>query len=207
MTARLLVVIGHSFPDSFNHALAKRYVDAARDAGSEVRVIDLARDPVPAFLVSHEASRMPREGDAPLEPSTRAYIESVEWAEHIVVFYPQWWGTYPAAFKAFVDGVFLSGFAHRYVGESGWEKLLRGRTARIVTTMDGPGWWNWGFYRRASDVSIARATFWYCGVHVVGITRLAKVRNSTKVRRERWLTKMARLGAKDAQRTPSKRAA
>jgi NAD(P)H dehydrogenase (quinone) len=45
----------------------------------------------------------------------------------------------PAILKCFIDMVFASGFAFRYKsGSSMPEKLLTGRTAHIITTMDTP---------------------------------------------------------------------
>ncbi len=41
MTTRTLLILGHPNPDSFNAALADAYADAARQAGRELRRIDL----------------------------------------------------------------------------------------------------------------------------------------------------------------------
>lgn len=202
MTPRILVVIGTTIADSFNHSLAAAYADTARDAGAEVRVIDLAVDPAPDFPRDRASTRMPREGDPALEPHVADYIASVEWADHVAVFYPQWWGSQPAAFKAFIDGVFLSGFAFKYTGSNGWDRLLAGRTGRIITTMDSPGWWNLAVYWRAADVTMSRAIFWYCGIKNLRTTRLANVRGSRPATRDRWIRRAARLGASDGARAP-----
>ena len=199
MASRILVIIGTPLPGTFNHALAHAYADSARQRGAEVRVVDLALDPIPAHPLSLSDLKMPRPGDAPLDADVAGYIADVEWAEHLALFYPQWWGTYPAALKSYLDRVLLAGFAHRYVGRRGWEKMLKGRTGRIVTTMDSPGWWNLGWYWRASDVSLRRATLWYCGVKVVGTRRFTSVRNTDLAKRERWILTAARLGGRDAR--------
>ncbi len=199
MASRILIVIGTPLAGSFNHALAHAYVDSAREAGAEVRVIDLAADPIPAHPRTISDLKMPRTGDAPLDADVARYIVDVEWAQHLTLFYPQWWGTYPAALKSFLDRVLLSGFAHRYVGKRGWEKLLKGRTGRIVTTMDSPGWWNLGWYWRSSDVSLRRATLWYCGIKAVGTHRFTSVRHTDFATRARWISATAKLGTRDAR--------
>ncbi len=193
---RILVVIGHPIAGSLNHALAAAYVAEAERTG-EVRVHDLA-----AVRIPHTAPReqlRARDGDTTtLEPVVRGLIDDLVWAEHVVVFFPQWWGTYPAALKGYLDRVVLSGVAFRYRAGQIPRRLLTGRTARIVMTADGPAWWNRMRYRNAAETSLARATLEYCGIRVRGITRLMRVRFSTPEQRAGWLRDVARLGARDA---------
>lgn len=206
---RILIVIGTPLPDTLTHALAGAYADAARQAGADVRVIDLAHDPIPDHPRHRDELRAPRtETDRPLDPAVARYVDEVAWADHLAVFHPQWWGTMPAALKAFIDRVFLSGFAFRYRERSSLsEKLLAGRTARVVMTMDSPRFWNRLVYRGAAEASLTRATFGYCGVRTIGITRLTPVRFGTPATRAAWITRVARLGTHDAGRTPQASAA
>lgn len=194
---RILVVIGHPIGGSLNHALAEAYSDAARAAGAEVRVHDLARGRVPA-TETREQLRVRDDDTAHLAPIVRGYVDDLRWAQHVVVLFPQWWGSYPAALKEYLDRVVLSGIAFRYRTGQLPHRLLTGRTARILMTADGPAWWNRIAYRNAAETSLARATFAYCGVRVVGIARFMKVRFSTSKRRARWLTRAAALGVRDA---------
>jgi len=198
---RILVVIGTPLAGTLNHALAHSYADAARTGGAEVRVVDLADDAVPRHPSQRDEVRLPRtEADAPLSPEVAAYVADVEWADHLVFFFPQWWGSYPGALKTWIDRVFLSGFAYRYrpTGRL-WDKLLTGRTARIVMTMDSPTFWNAWAYRNAAIRSLRNATLEYCGITVRGVTRLSGVRHRTDADRERWVAGMASFGATDAQ--------
>lgn len=199
-TTRILVVVGTPIPDSLTHALAHSYAAAARRAGAEVRLTDLATQEAPAFPHTLGEVRMPRdERDAPLDPVARTSIQDVTWAQHLVFFFPQWWGGTPAVLKAWIDRVFLSGFAYRYHRSgSGWDRLLTGRSARIVMTMDSPRWWNALAYRDSAVRTLRTATLRYSGIAVRGVTRLAEVRHSSPSRRARWLETMARLGTSDA---------
>ncbi|MCT9818848.1 NAD(P)H-dependent oxidoreductase [Microbacterium sp. W1N] len=202
MTARILVVIGTPLPDTYTHALAASYIRSAREAGADVRVVDLANDPIPAHPRSRDQLRAPRDGnDLPLDADVAAYLDDVRWAQHLVFFHPQWWGTMPAALKAFIDRVFLSGATFRYrEGTALPERLLTGRTARVVMTMDSPRWWNRVVYRGAAEASLTRATLGYCGVRTLGITRLTPIRLGDRARRERWLDQVGALGARDGRR-------
>ena len=51
---------GTPLPGTLNHALARAYVEAAREGGCEVRVIDLADDPIPAHPRSRDELRVRR---------------------------------------------------------------------------------------------------------------------------------------------------
>jgi NAD(P)H dehydrogenase (quinone) len=200
---RILVVIGTPLAGSLNHALAHSYAEAARAGGAEVRVVDLAADDVPRHPSLRDELRMPRtDADLPLADDVASYIDDVDWADHLAFFFPQWWGSYPAVLKAWIDRVFVSGFAFRY-RERGrlWDKLLTGRTARIVMTMDSPGIWNAWMYRDSPIRSLRSATLQYCGIRVRGVTRLAEVRHRTDADRARWIGGMASLGATDADAT------
>ncbi len=201
---RIAVIIGHPFADSLSHALADSYAAAARSATAEVRVIDLA-DPATAGATGHPHARTEVRttgmGDPALDPAAAQAIETIDWADHLVFVYPEWWGSAPAVLKAFIDRVFLSGFAFRYRGDGrGWEKLLTGRTARILHTMDSPRWWNRWIYRDSSLWWLRRATLWYTGVRTVGTSIFTPVRGSSAAARERWIAKAAAFGTADAAR-------
>lgn len=204
MSPRILVIIGTPLPDTYNHALARTYIDASRKAGADVRVIDLATDPIPDHPHTREQLRAPRDArDLQLDPVVAAYVDSLLWAQHVTVFHPQWWGTMPAALKAFVDRVFLAGAAFSFrEGKPLPERLLTGRTARVVMTMDSSRWWNRLAYRNAAETSLTRATFWYCGIKTIGISRFGPVRLGDGSDRDRWLTKVASLGSRDGATRP-----
>lgn len=208
MSTRIVVIVGTPLPDTLNHALAASYTDAARAAGAEVRVIDLAGEVAPAHPRTTGEVRMPRTSDdAPLDAVAARAIEDIAWAEHLVFFFPQWWGTYPGALKVFIDRVFLSGFAFRYRPTGPlWDKLLTGRTARIVMTMDSPRVWNAVMYRHAAETSLRNAVLGYCGVRTIGVTRFDQVRHRSDETRRAWIAETARLGARDAGRRIRRRA-
>lgn len=133
MSQKILLILGHPQRGSFCGALADTYRQAAQARGAEVRLLalgDLAFDPV---------LRTGFDGAQPLEPDLAAAQESIRWAGHLVLVYPTWWGGPPALLKGFVDRVFLPGFAFRYrKGSILWDKLLAGRTADLLVTLDTP---------------------------------------------------------------------
>lgn len=203
---RIAVVIGHPRPASLNHALAERYAQAARDHGADVRIIDLATSNFP--LSTADAALLQVGGPDDLErlgPDLADMARTVLWAEHLLIVHPVWWGTYPAVLKGFIDRVFLSGIAFKYRARgAGWDRLLAGRTARIIYTMDAPRWFNRLKYRRPGEMSLRNPLLWYCGIRTLGSTSFGPVRGSSSETRERWLVSASEHGRKDAQRSGKK---
>ncbi|WP_062071137.1 NAD(P)H-dependent oxidoreductase [Demequina sediminicola] len=201
---RILVVIGHPLPDSLNHALAHRYAESAREAGATVDIIDLATDPIPAHPTQfHELAMPSGESAPPLSPEVEDYIGRVRAADHVVFLFPQWWGTYPAALKAWLDRVIISGFAFNYRNKGkGWHKRLKGRTGRIVMTMDSTLSWNRMAYGDAAIKTLKTATMWFVGIKTVGVTRVPAVRTSTPGKIEAALERAAKQGRADSRLTP-----
>jgi NAD(P)H dehydrogenase (quinone) len=197
---KITVIIGHPFADSFSHVLAARYIETAQTSGAEVRVIDLASV---EFALSPKQLNDVRvrgiDSLGELDASIAHMVLDMDWADHFAFFYPVWWGTYPAVLKAFIDRTIISGVAFQY-GKTGtkWNKIWRGKTARLVLTMDAPPWWYRLVYRAPGENSLKWATLWYVGVKTTGISRFAPVRFSSPQIRQKWLTAVERLGRKDA---------
>ena len=190
MTTRTLLILGHPSPDSFNATLANAYADAARQAGRELRRIDLHAlnfDPI-----LHGAYR----GEQPLEPDLQAAQVDILWAQEIVWIYPVWWGGLPALLKGFLDRVLLPGFAYKFhKGHRSWDKLLKGRTTRIVVTLDTPGWYDRLVYGRPAWRQMKHTILQFCGLKLLSTTTCAPIATSTPAQRERWLAEVRRLAA------------
>ncbi|QGQ20025.1 flavodoxin family protein [Cellulomonas sp. JZ18] len=197
---RVLVVLGHPRTDSLCGAIAAEYARGARAAGAEVELLALGETVFD--VASRDPATLRWQGpDQDLERDVHAAVASLRRADHVVLVFPQWWGTYPALLKGFVDRVFLAQLAFRHRGAGlGWDRLLTGRTARVVMTMDSPVWWDRLRYRSAAVHSLVHATLGFCGIRTVGVTRFARVRTSSEATRRRWLATAAALGRSDARR-------
>ena len=187
---KILIIFGHSFADSFGDARAGSYRAGADAAGAETRLLplkDLKFDPIL------------RRADQPLEPDLVAAQAAILWSDHLVFVYPTWWTNLPALLKGFIDRVFQTGFAFRYRKDSPLpEKLLTGRTARLLITMDAPSFWNRWITGRPQTHALRRGTLKFCGVSPVDVSVFDQVRTSTLSRREKWLAECAALGRRDA---------
>lgn len=187
---RVLVLLAHPRgADSFCGALAAAYARGAAAAGAEVASRSLAegvfeRD----VLLASPAAQ-------PLEPALADLRGAIDWADHLVLVYPTWWGTYPALLKAALDRVLIPGWAFRETtGGTGFEGLLKGRTAECLTTMDTPVAVYRFLYRAPGDNALKRATLDFCGLETLRFTRFAPVKEATPTQRQAWLARAEALG-------------
>jgi NAD(P)H dehydrogenase (quinone) len=75
----------------------------------------------------------------PWEPDVERVARAIDACDHLVVGFPMWWGAEPAMLKGLIDRALLPGFAFRYHdADPWWDRLLAGRSADIIITMDTP---------------------------------------------------------------------
>ena len=191
MRRKILVILGHPRSESLCGAIGQSYIEGAEAAGHEVRRLELGG------LTFDPILRESVRGTQPLEPDLQRAQELISWAEHLVFVYPTWWGGMPALLKGFIDRVLLPGFAYRYhINDPFWDKLLRGRSARLLVTMGGPSWYYRLFSRMPGHNQMKRTILHFCGIRPVRITNFDMVRSSKPARRESWLAKARQLGAR-----------
>lgn len=187
---KVLVISAHAPTGSYGAALAQTYVGQARQHGHEVKFINLNQlqfDPV---------LRDGYRGAQPLEPDLQSAQADIQWAEHVAFIYPIWWASVPAVLKGFLDRVLLPGFAFKYrPGKSFPEKLLQGRSAHIVATMDTPPWYFKWIYWAPGLRQMRKNTLEFCGLHPVRTLAVGPVLGSNAGQRETWLEKTRRLTA------------
>lgn len=176
---KIYILLAHSDKDSFNGALADVYEEKMKAAGHEIRRQNLGEmhfDPI-LHKGYHEIQ--------PLEPDLLKAQEYISWCNKWVIFYPVWWGSVSALFKGFLDRTLLPGFAFKYHEKDPmWDKLLKGRSAHIITTSDGPSWWLFLVYRNSDLNTIKRAVLHFCGISPVRVTRIGNMRHLTKAQLE-----------------------
>lgn len=189
MSRSIVILLGHPNRDSLCGAMAERYRDAAQAAGHGVHLFALGEadfDPV----LRHGYRKI-----QPLEPDLQEIMAAIAECDHLVLVYPTWWGGMPALLKGFFDRAFLPGAAFRYRKDSvWWDRLLRGRSARVITTLDTPPWYYRWVYRMPGYQQIRRTILEFCGIKPVRISGFGPVRSTTLAQRETWLRQVERLG-------------
>jgi putative NADPH-quinone reductase len=198
--SNVLVIAGHPNSASFSSALAQAYAQAAEQHGATVTRIDLAQlqfDPILRHGYKQEQA---------LEPDLVAAAAAIQAADHVAWFFPMWWGGAPALVKGFIDRVFTPGYAFRYRGRNQLpEKLLAGRSARMVSSMDSPLAWYALVLRRMLHASFGMATLSFVGFSPVRSTMFYELRFRSAAERERALDKVRRAAVSDVERLPTAR--
>ena len=189
MAKKIFLILGHPNKNSFCNALADAYERGAKNSNAEIKRINLAD--LNFDLVLHEGFK----GKQTLEPNLKKAQDDILWAEHLVFVYPIWWGVFPALLKGFIDRVFLPGFGFKYRPNSSmWDKLLTGKTAKLITTSDAPNFYfNW-IVGKPAHRAMKKATLEFCGIKPVKITSFGSVRFADDAKRSRWLKQIESLG-------------
>jgi 1,4-dihydroxy-2-naphthoate polyprenyltransferase len=185
----VLIILGHPRSASLCGALADAFAMGAREAGADVRRIDLATLSFDPDVHSVSPNQQPFEADL------HRARELILWAEHLVFVYPTWWGTMPALLKGFLDRVLTPGFSFNTCeGGTGYQGLLHGRSAQLITTMDTPPLIHRLFYRQPGINAMARATLGFCGVRPVRSLVCGSVRHADASQRQEWLQRAHQQG-------------
>ena len=187
---RCLLILAHPRRDSLCGALFDACGAGAREAGVECRELVLSE------MRFDPNVHAPSPELQALEPDLVRAQRDIDWAEHLVFVYPTWWGTFPALLKGFVDRVLTPGFAFRHLSADRWDRLLAGRTADLITTMDTPPLVYWFIYRAPGQQALARATLGYCGIRSVRIEICGPVLTADADQRLQWLARAHAVGGR-----------
>lgn len=182
MSKKIVVILGNSDPASFCAAIAGAYVASAEEAGHEVRYFKLGEIDFDPILRNGYKQRQE------LEPGLESIRDAISWSDHLVFVCPIWWGSLPAILKGMFDRIFLPGFAFKYRPDSQfWDKLLAGRSAHAIATMDTPPWYFKLVYCSPAHHQMKKTILEFSGIKPVRITSFGPVRYASEKKREGWL--------------------
>jgi len=191
MTGAVVILQGHPDPAGGHlcHALADAYAEGAAKAGHAVRRVAIAQIDFPLLRTreAFETGELP----AALEPAREAIVS----ADHIVLVFPLWLGAQPAVVKGFLEQLMRPGVAFAYREKAMPQKLLAGKSARIVVTMGMPAFVYRLFYRAHGLRALRRNIFEFVGIKPVRETVIGMVEGLKAGDLRRWLDRMRALGA------------
>ena len=187
---KVLVFLGHPNKDTYSGRLADVYEASARTAGygvERINISDLNFDPN-----LHQGYKTIQE----LEPDLKMVQDKINWADHIVFIYPNWWCTMPAVMKGMFDRMWLPGFAFNFDKQS--RKLiqrLKGKTARVIivagTHSPFKTWWKFGDFTN----EIAHGILGFSGLKVK-VSAFGPAERVTAEKLDEWASKVEALGKK-----------
>lgn len=192
MTRNILILDGH--PDAqegrYIHALANAYQAGATQAAHDTLLIRLADIEFPVLRSQADYER----GDPP--ETVRRVQHAFDWADHLVLLFPLWLQSPPAALKALLEQTLRPGFAFstETPGRSP-VKFLTGKTARIIVTMGMPALvYRW--YFRSHSLRTMRGILQFVGFGRIRATLIGGMATLGETKREQWLQEVRALGVK-----------
>ena len=191
---KVLILLAHPRLESYNAAIAEAYAEAALEH-AEVKRLDLAR-----LEFASDVARAPDYDNKTedIEASLKEAQDLISWADHLVFIYPTFWGDMPALLKAFIDRAFIPNFAFKYQKNSPMpEQLLKGKSARIISTMDAPVLWYQLVYRAPGSNALKRAVLSFCGVKPIKVNLIGRMRYLKPEQRKAWLKRVKTFARHD----------
>ena len=190
MFKKIVIIQGHPDPrpSRFCRVLGDHYAQAAGAAGHEVHLIDVAQLEFPFLRTKDDFEK----SVAP--PSVQRAQTAVRRADHVVIIYPLWLGDVPALLKAFFEQLFRPGFAFKAAGRGLPEKLLKGKSARVIVTMGMPAVFYRWYFRAHGLKNLKRNILGFCGFAPIAEDIIGMIEDENGARREAWLRKMEQYG-------------
>lgn len=192
---KIALIQGHPDPDPGHlcRALGEDYAEAARGAGHEVTVIDVATLDFPMLTNPDDFNT----GAPP--PSLADAQAAILAADHLVVVFPLWLGTLPALTKGFFEQVLHRAVAFEPSDGNGWPKgKLTGKSARIIVTMGMPVPVFRIWFLSHGVKLLERSILGVVGVHPIRETLFGMVHAVSTEKRWGWIKTVRDLGAKGA---------
>jgi putative NADPH-quinone reductase len=129
--------------------------------------------------------------------------ELIAWSDHIVFAYRTYWSMPPALLTLFIEMVIVSRFAFKchkplFGVTPRWDRLLNGRTATLISTMDAPP-----IFMKLHDLDpggkVMKDVTRLTGIKLVGKHYFGSVVLSSEKKRKGWLARACNIGSKDSR--------
>ncbi len=197
---KILVIKAHPREGSFCNALVNRYIEGAKQNDVEIEMLDLRDLALEPWLkydwgCNHDSQ--------PSSPDLDRSKELIDWSSHIAFFYPTFWATPPALLILFIEMVIVSGFAFKYHKPilkriPRHDKLLKGRTATIMSTMDSPPFMM-DLHDRDPGGKMMHDVLRFTGIKLTGKHYFGSVVMSSEKERSKWLEEAYSIGREDSR--------
>ncbi|MDZ4139379.1 MAG: NAD(P)H-dependent oxidoreductase [Erythrobacter sp.] len=199
---KVMLIDGHPDQGRFASCLLDCYAAALPDADTVTRVAarDLAFTPI---LRRGYAQR------TEWEPDLARLATMIDDCDHLVIAFPMWWGSEPAELKGLIDRLFLPGFMFAYhQDDPWWDRLMAGRSADVIITMDTPPLFLWLSYGNAIIRRWKGQVLGFVGFAPVRVLACGPVRKGGAEKSlAKWQAKIERLARTVRTKAPDKKQA
>src|SRR5271165_1722115 len=198
---KILLILSHPSPGSYNHALAAAVRLALTKAGHQVVFHDLHAEGFDPVYGAEE-----HRSDAGLPPLVASHVEDICSADGLVIVHPNYWNRPPAMLCGWTDRVLREGRAFRFIpdgrGGARPEGLLRLEFALVVTTANTPREVEVGYYGDPLDQHWRKVVLGLCGVPRIERLSLCPVITSSLEQRAGWLSEVSSKSVEMASTKP-----
>lgn len=130
---KILLILGHPKPTSFNHALAEKAMATLKELGHEIVLHDLYQEHFDPVLPDGE-DNLPEEK---LPEFIKEHLRNFKEAGGVVIVHPNWWGGPPAILRGWVDRVLRTNSCYNFT-PNGVETYVGGKIVQIFSTSNTP---------------------------------------------------------------------
>ena len=130
---KILLLLGHPTPHSFNHAIAETSAAALKKWGHEVIFHDLYQEHFEPVMPSGEELLTEEE----LPVSLRTHLCDFKESEGVLFVHPNWWGGPPAILRGWVDRVIRAHSCYNFT-ENGVVSHVGGKIVQVFSTSNTP---------------------------------------------------------------------
>jgi NAD(P)H dehydrogenase (quinone) len=141
------------------------------------------------------------------EPDLARLAQQLDACDHLVVAFPMWWGSEPAGLKGLIDRLFLPGFMFAYhTKDPWWDRLMAGRSADVIVTMDTPPLFLWLAYGNAVIRRWKGQVLGFVGFAPVRMLTFGPVgKGGADKNLGKWTAKIAKLARSVRPKAPDKK--
>lgn len=192
----ILLLLGHPYTGGMCGALADAYEQSAKEAGHTVTRMNIGGMKFDPVLWQGYRERQE------LEPDLRVFQSAITVCDHFVVIFPLWWVGMPAILKGLFDRAWLPNSAFRYIKTREgkrtifWERLFRGKTARIIVTSGTPPWMV-RFLPGTGMTQLRWGILWFAGFSVRS-SWFGPAENVSEEKKEYWVETAGSMGERAA---------
>ena len=183
---RVLVILAHPKPGSFNHAIAAEVCGTLGGRGHQALFHDLYAEEFDPLLKSPDLAKGPI-----ADPVIAKHCRELAGCGGMIFVHPNWWGQPPAILKGWIDRVVRPGVAYEFLeGDSGEgvpRGLLAGKTALVFNTSDTPEHREKAVFGDPLESIWTKCVFGFCGITRHHRKTYGVIVNSTVEQRKAWL--------------------
>lgn len=141
------------------------------------------------------------------EADIASLARKLDECDHLVIGFPMWWGSEPAQLKGLLDRMLLPGFAFAYhADDTWWDRLLEGRSADVIATMDTPAIFLRFAYGNAIINRWKKQVLGFCGFKPVRFLTCAPIRlGGVEKGLAKWERKLTQMAGSIRQANPEKK--